>query len=54
MASVADRLGMLEVKTALEEAIIGQLSVDLCWDILMQSVKLGLGQVEVVVRGLAL
>ena len=41
MASVADRLGMTEVGTVLEDAIIGQLSVDVCGDVLIGSVGLG-------------
>ena len=54
MASVADRLEMTEVGLALEEAIIGQLSVDVCGDVLMGSMMLGLGRVEAAARVLAL
>ena len=54
MASVADRLEMTEVGLALEEAIIGQLSVGVCGDVLMGSLRLGLGRVEAAARGLAL
>jgi hypothetical protein len=45
MASVADRLEMTEVGLALEEAIIGHLSVGFCGDVRMWSLKLGLGRV---------
>ena len=54
MANVADRLGMTEVGMALEEAITGQLSVDVCGDVLMGSMRLGLGRVEAGARVLAL
>jgi hypothetical protein len=54
MASVADRLEMTEVGAALEEAITGQLSVDVCGDVLMGSMRLGLGRVEAAARVMAL
>jgi hypothetical protein len=54
MASVADRLAMTDVGLALEEAIIEQLSTGVCGDVLMGSVRLGLGRVEAAARGLAL
>ena len=54
MASVADRLGMTEVGAALEDAIVRQLSVDVCGDVLMESARLGLGRVEAAARVLAL
>ncbi len=40
MASVADRLEMTEVGLALEESIIGPLSVGVCVYVLMGSVRL--------------
>jgi hypothetical protein len=54
MASLADRLGMTEVGAALEEAMTGQLSVDVCGDVLIGSARLGLGRVQAAARGLAL
>jgi hypothetical protein len=54
MASVADRLEMTDVGLVLEEAIIEQLRVGACGDVLMGSVRLGLGRVEAAARGLAL
>ena len=54
LASVADRLEMTEVVSALEEAITGLLSVDVCGDVLMGSMRLGLGRVEAAARVLAL
>ena len=54
MASVADRLEMTEVGAALEDAIVGQLSVGVCGDVLMESARLGLGRVEAGARVLAL
>ena len=43
MASVADRLEMLEVCAALEAAIIGELQPEVCVEALMSSRRLGLG-----------
>ena len=54
MASVADRLEMKEVATALEDTIIGHLSVAVCGDVLIGSTRLGLQRVEASARGLAL
>jgi hypothetical protein len=54
MASVADRLLMTDVVMVLEEAIISQLSVSSCVDVLISSVRLGLGCVEAAVRRLTL
>jgi hypothetical protein len=54
MASVADRLEMMEVGTTLEDAIIAHLSVHVCGDVLMGSVRLGLRRVEAAARGLVL
>jgi hypothetical protein len=54
MASVSDRLGMAEVGAALENATTGQLSFDLCGDVLMWCMRLGLGRVEAAARVLAL
>ena len=46
MASVADRLEMLDVFEALETAIIGTLCPEVCAEVLMSSRRLGLGRVE--------
>ena len=46
MASVADRLEMLDVFAALEAAIIAELRVEVCAEVLMSSKQLGLRQVE--------
>ena len=46
MASVADRLEMLEVFASLEAAIIGELCPEVCAEVLMSSRRLGLRQVE--------
>jgi hypothetical protein len=54
MASVADRLEMTEVGTALEDAIIGHLGVNLCGDVLVGSVNLGLGRLEAAAREMCL
>jgi hypothetical protein len=56
MESVADRLEMTEVGTAIEQAILGQLSVDLCGNVLMGGARFGLarGRVEAAARVLAL
>ena len=35
LASVADRFQMTEVTSLLEEVLMGQLSVDMCWDVLI-------------------
>ena len=53
MASVADRLEMLEVCAALETAIIGELRPEVCAEVLMSSRRLGLGQVEEAAWGMA-
>jgi hypothetical protein len=54
MASVADRLEVTEVGAALDEAINGRLSADVCGDVLAGSMWLGLGCVEAAARVLAL
>jgi hypothetical protein len=54
MAGVADRLGMTEVGAALEDAIVRQLSVDVCGDVLMGAARLRLGRVEAAARVLTL
>ena len=46
MASVADRLEMLEVVTVLEAAITGEIHAGMCAEALMSSRRLGLRQVE--------
>jgi hypothetical protein len=46
MASVADRLQMLEVLTALEDAIICEIGVNTSAELLMESRRLGLKRVE--------
>ena len=46
MASVADRLEMLEVVAALEAAIISELRVEVCVEVMMSNRRLGLRQVE--------
>ena len=53
MASVADRLEMLEVVAALEAAIIGELRAEVCAEVLMSSRRLGLRQVEEAAWGMA-
>ena len=45
MASVADRLEMLDVLAVLEAAIIGELRAEVCAEVLMSSRRLGLGLV---------
>ncbi len=50
----ADRLQMTEVETALKDAIMGQLNVESCVDLLMVRVRLGLARVEAAARGLTL
>ena len=54
MASVADRLEMLDVFEALEAAVIGELRPEVCAEALMSSRRLGLGQVEEVAWGMAI
>ena len=54
MASVADRLEMLDVFEALEAAVIGELRPEVCAEVLMSSRRLGLGQVEEVAWGMAI
>ena len=53
MASVADRLEMLDVAAALEVAIIGELRSEVCVEVLMSSRELGLRQVEEAAWGVA-
>ena len=53
MASVADRLEMLDVFAVLETAIIGDLRLEMCAEVLMSSKLLGLGQVEEAAWGMA-
>jgi hypothetical protein len=53
MASVADRLQMTEVATVLEDAIMGQLRVETCAEVLEGSRRLGLRRVEEAAWGIA-
>ena len=53
MASVADRLEMLDVFAMLETAIIGELRTEVCAEVLMSSRRLGLRQVEKAAWGMA-
>ena len=53
MASVADRLEITEVFTALEAAIVGELRPEVCVEVLMRSRRLGLRQVEAAAWGMA-
>ena len=53
MASVADRLQMVEVVSALENAIIGQLCAGICAEVLLSSMQLGLRHVEAAAWGMA-
>ena len=46
LASVADRLEMLDVFAVLEAAIMGELRPEVCAEVLMSSRRLGLRQVE--------
>ena len=46
LASVADQFQMTEVTSVLEEALMGQLSVDMCGDVLMWSGGCGMRQLE--------
>ena len=46
MASVADRLQMLDIVAAVEDAIVAELSPKMCTEVLMSSRRLGLMQVE--------
>jgi hypothetical protein len=46
LANVADRFQMTDVLSVLEEALMGQLSVDMCGDVLMWSGCCGMGQLE--------
>ena len=46
MAGVADRLQMVEVAAALEDAIIAEMGVRTCAEVLVGSRRLGLRQVE--------
>ena len=46
LASVADRFQMTEVTSVLEEALMGQLSVDMCGGALMWSGRCGMQQLE--------
>ena len=54
MASVADRLEMLEVCAALETAIIGELRPEVCAEVLMSSRRLRLVHVEAAAWGITL
>ena len=53
MASVADRLQMVEAATALEDAIIGEMRVGTCAELLEGSRWLGLRRVEEAAWGMA-
>ena len=53
MASVADRLEMLDVFELLEAAIIGELRAEVCAEMLMSSRRQGLRQVEAAAWGMA-
>ena len=53
MASVADRLEMLDVSAVLEAAIIGELHGEVCAEMVMMSRRLGLRQVEAAAWGMA-
>ena len=53
MASVADRLEMLDVFAVLEAVVMGELRPDVCAEVLMSSRRLGLGQVEEAAWGMA-
>ncbi len=46
LASVADRFQMSEVTLMLEEALMGQLSVEMCGDVLMWSGFCGMQQLQ--------
>ena len=46
LASVADRFQITAVTSVLEEALIGQLSVDMCGDVLTWSGRYGMRQLE--------
>ena len=46
LASVADRFQMTEVTSVLEEALIGQLSLEVCGDVLVWSGQCGMQQLE--------
>ena len=54
MASVADRLEMLDVVSAIEASIVGELCAETCAVALMSSKQLGLKQVESAAWGMAL
>jgi hypothetical protein len=53
MASVADRLQMAEVVVALEDAIMGEMMVRTCAEVLEGSRRLGLGRAEEAAWGMA-
>ena len=53
MASVADRLEMLDVLAVLEAAIMGELRPDVCAEVLMSCRRLGLVRVEEAAWGMA-
>ena len=53
MASVADRLEMLDVLAVLEAAIIGELRPEVCVEVLLSSRRQGLSQVEAAAWGMA-
>ena len=53
LASVADQFQMTEVTSVLEEALMGQLSVELCGDVLMWSGGCGMRQLEAEARQMA-
>ncbi len=46
LASLADQFQMTEVTSVLEEVLIGELSVDMCGDVMMWSGRCGMRQLE--------
>lgn len=53
LASLADRFQMTEVTCLLEEAVMKQLSMDMCVDVLMWSGRCGMHQLEAEALGMA-
>jgi hypothetical protein len=53
IASVADRFQMLDVVGALEESMMGQLTVELCCEVLISGGGAGMGRLEAAARRLA-
>ena len=54
LATIADRLQMTEVCAAMEDLVIGQLTIGGCADALMASDRLGLNKVEAAAKSMAL